>query len=284
MIAPSSDSVRASSSAGVLQPSVLRGLPLSRSCALATSPSVTREKSVPLGKNCRSRPLAFSLVPRCQGLLGSQKPHQRDERDGALPVLTTVHDRPSPGVVQSNLESAPRSVTTISRDSTSGQPPDVHHPRLEEFDRFEMQIRTILAQRLGLGEIRVRNVPAREKRREGSTRLPAETPRPSPARTGEFLPSRDVARKCGRFRAPTARFLPSEDDGQVLRRNVPASENYCHQIRQPLPSKDDARTDAAHQPNLGESPRPRAGSLPRPDNARARAAQYPDLPERCFIK
>ena len=32
-----------------------------------------RERSVPLGKYWRSRPLVFSLVPRCQGLWGSQK-------------------------------------------------------------------------------------------------------------------------------------------------------------------------------------------------------------------
>src|SRR4051812_5232756 len=31
------------------------------------------DRSVPLGKYCRSRPLVFSLEPRCQGLCGSQK-------------------------------------------------------------------------------------------------------------------------------------------------------------------------------------------------------------------
>ena len=31
------------------------------------------DKSVPFGKYCRSRPLVFSLVPRCQGLCGSAK-------------------------------------------------------------------------------------------------------------------------------------------------------------------------------------------------------------------
>ena len=29
-------------------------------------------RSVPFGKYCRSRPLVFSLVPRCHGLCGSQ--------------------------------------------------------------------------------------------------------------------------------------------------------------------------------------------------------------------
>ena len=31
------------------------------------SSSVTSAKEVPFGKNCRSRPLVFSFVPRCQG-------------------------------------------------------------------------------------------------------------------------------------------------------------------------------------------------------------------------
>ena len=51
-------------------------------------------------------------------------------------------------------------------------------PCLGELSEFERRIRMILAQRLGLGEKRVRNVPAREKRREGPTRLPAQTLEP----------------------------------------------------------------------------------------------------------
>src|SRR3954462_14998444 len=39
----------------------------------AMSSSFHRERSVPFGKYCRRRPLVFSLVPRCQGLLGSAK-------------------------------------------------------------------------------------------------------------------------------------------------------------------------------------------------------------------
>lgn len=31
------------------------------------------ERSIPLGKYCLSKPFVFSLVPRCQGLCGSQK-------------------------------------------------------------------------------------------------------------------------------------------------------------------------------------------------------------------
>ena len=64
---------RSSASAGVRQPSVLRGLPL-RAVATArrsSTPCVLR--SVPFGKYCRSSPLVFSFVPRCHGLCGSQK-------------------------------------------------------------------------------------------------------------------------------------------------------------------------------------------------------------------
>lgn len=84
--------------------------------------------------------------------------------------------------------------------------------------------RAIPAQRPCWGEIGARKIPPWERRGEGPPRLPAGTPRPSPARTGEFLPSRDVAQKSGRFRAPTAKFLPSKDDGPILRRNVLAWE------------------------------------------------------------
>ena len=48
---------------------------LGAGCAAATasrSLRECRERSVPLGKYWRSRPLVFSLVPRCQGLCGSQ--------------------------------------------------------------------------------------------------------------------------------------------------------------------------------------------------------------------
>ena len=34
---------------------------------------VWTERSVPLGRNWRTRPFQFSLVPRCQGECGSQK-------------------------------------------------------------------------------------------------------------------------------------------------------------------------------------------------------------------
>ena len=60
-------------SAGVLQPSVLRGRLLRASATASRSPREYLTRSVPFGKYCRSSPLVFSFVPRCQGLCGSQK-------------------------------------------------------------------------------------------------------------------------------------------------------------------------------------------------------------------
>ena len=60
-------------SAGVFQPSVLRGRVLSASATASRSSRECRDRSVPLGKYWRSSPLVFSFVPRCQGLCGSQK-------------------------------------------------------------------------------------------------------------------------------------------------------------------------------------------------------------------
>ena len=60
-------------SAGVFQPRVLRGRLLSAAATAARSSALQRARSVPLGKYWRSSPLVFSLVPRCQGLCGSQK-------------------------------------------------------------------------------------------------------------------------------------------------------------------------------------------------------------------
>jgi hypothetical protein len=53
-------------------------------------PGPWNDRSVPLGKYWCSSPLVFSLVPRCHGLCGSQKP----SRDllGALPHLQPLHD------------------------------------------------------------------------------------------------------------------------------------------------------------------------------------------------
>ena len=60
-------------SAGVSNSRVWRGRPLSLRAILFRCSCECTDKSVPLGKYCRSRPLVFSLEPRCQGLLGSQK-------------------------------------------------------------------------------------------------------------------------------------------------------------------------------------------------------------------
>ena len=60
-------------SAGVSNPSVLRGLSFNcRATALSFVCECT-DKSVPFGKYCRINRLVFSLDPRCHGLRGSQK-------------------------------------------------------------------------------------------------------------------------------------------------------------------------------------------------------------------
>ena len=58
---------------GVIQPSVWRGRSLSSAAMASSRWSVTVPKSRPRGRYWRSSPLAFSLVPRCQGACGSQK-------------------------------------------------------------------------------------------------------------------------------------------------------------------------------------------------------------------
>src|SRR3954454_12258846 len=60
-------------SAGVLHPSVFRGLLLRAIATAARSSALCTLRSVPFGKYCRSSPLVFSFVPRCHGLCGSQK-------------------------------------------------------------------------------------------------------------------------------------------------------------------------------------------------------------------
>ena len=55
-------------SAGVFQPSALRGLSLSAAATASISSRCIRDRSVPLGKYWRRSPLVFSFVPRCQGL------------------------------------------------------------------------------------------------------------------------------------------------------------------------------------------------------------------------
>ena len=55
-------------SAGVSNPSVLRGRPLSFRAIASRWSCECRDKSVPLGKYHRSSPFVFSFDPRCQGL------------------------------------------------------------------------------------------------------------------------------------------------------------------------------------------------------------------------
>src|SRR5258705_13859164 len=60
-------------SAGVSKPSVLRGRPLSCRAISSNRSCECTARFVPLGKYWRSKPLVFSLEPRCHGLCGSQK-------------------------------------------------------------------------------------------------------------------------------------------------------------------------------------------------------------------
>src|SRR5216683_6686778 len=60
-------------SAGVFHPRAFRGLELRVIATAAMSSALCALRSVPFGKYWRSRPLVFSLVPRCHGLCGSQK-------------------------------------------------------------------------------------------------------------------------------------------------------------------------------------------------------------------
>ncbi len=76
----------------------------------------------------------------------------------------------------------------------------------------EQRIRAILAQRPNSGEMRVRKIPAWEKRREGTSRLPAGTSEAFSARKGDSLPRRDVVQTRAAFGACRAEILPSGDD------------------------------------------------------------------------
>lgn len=60
-------------SMGHLKPKRLRGRIFSCSEMASSSSWLCTDRSVPLGKYWWIRPLMFSLLPRCQGLCGSQK-------------------------------------------------------------------------------------------------------------------------------------------------------------------------------------------------------------------
>ena len=58
---------------GVRYPRRLRGLRLSLSYTICTSSAAASSRGLPFGKYSRSRPLAFSLQPRCHGWRGNAK-------------------------------------------------------------------------------------------------------------------------------------------------------------------------------------------------------------------
>ncbi|MNY04347.1 hypothetical protein D3C86_1370200 [compost metagenome] len=60
-------------SIGHLKSKRLRGRIFSCKAMASSSSWLCPDKSVPLGRYWRIRPLMFSLLPRCQGLCGSQK-------------------------------------------------------------------------------------------------------------------------------------------------------------------------------------------------------------------
>jgi hypothetical protein len=65
--------LRANDFGGVSQLSVCRGRPFNSAATRSSCRCVCPDKSVPLGKYWRMRPLLFSLLARSQGLRGSQK-------------------------------------------------------------------------------------------------------------------------------------------------------------------------------------------------------------------
>ena len=98
------------------------------------------------------------------------------------------------------------------------------------------------------------NVPARESRREGPSRLPAGTPEAFSARKGDSLPRRDVVQTWARFGASRAEILPSKDDVPGMTHNVPAWESSSGWTHKPLPSQDNVRAQATQRPGSGELP------------------------------
>jgi len=70
---PIDATISASLAAGVWYPSVIRGRVFSRRAIASRRAWLNPDKSAECGRYWRSRPLVFSLEPRCQGLCGSQK-------------------------------------------------------------------------------------------------------------------------------------------------------------------------------------------------------------------
>jgi hypothetical protein len=73
--------MQAMNAAGDAQRRVLRGRLLRRPSTERRSAAAWIDRSVPLGRYCRSSPLVFSLLPRCQGLAGSARKMPPDSSD-----------------------------------------------------------------------------------------------------------------------------------------------------------------------------------------------------------
>jgi hypothetical protein len=74
---PVDATILASASGGFIQPGVCRGRPLRWRATLPRARWSWTERSVPFGKYCRSSPLVFSLLARCQGCAGRRSSPER---------------------------------------------------------------------------------------------------------------------------------------------------------------------------------------------------------------
>ncbi len=96
-----------------------------------------------------------------------------------------------------------------------------HRPCLGGFAMPEQRMRAILAQRPGLGEMRVRKVPAWERYQKGPTHLPAQTQTTKVGIIPASLPGRDVVQKQGQNSSPSIEFFPSRDGAQPTPARLP---------------------------------------------------------------
>ena len=165
-----------------------------------------------------------------------------DERDGTSTCANvTAHPDPngafSPKAGRcANIDAIPVSDRAISPKAGRCAGICALCPDLGENRALESPNPAFLAQRLGLGEIGARKVPAWESCREGRRLLPAETSHPIRARMGRFLPRRDVVQISTRFLSPTRPFLPRRDDAPESARFVPPWEKVWRQGRRTRPS------------------------------------------------
>lgn len=214
----------------------------------------------------RARPLASYTAPelhRTRPLSQSLKWPQRplpslDDAQLALHIVPAWESLPS------NCE--PRSPKSGRCAAHPAQ-----RPALGEIGGFERRIRMILAQRPGLGEKRVRNIPAREKLREGPTHLPAQTSETVLVQKGDSLPRRDLAPKRVRFRRPQGRNSPKQ--GRCAE-NAAQRLGLGELLANPWDHLSQGGTmlnpNDVHQPSLGEPQRSGALTSPKP----GRCARY----------